>query len=101
RQVDLLAPAEFLPGGLEARMLGSLQRLRPAERYHPAAFDLCQCETGVSPTDVGDRDLSHACSASIASSIADAPSSASPARIRISANSSRPVPAGGGGELAG
>ena len=54
-------------------MLGGLQRDRFAERDDPAAVDLGEREAGVGPADVGDRDLPHACSASIAASIADAP----------------------------
>ena len=60
------------------RMLGGLERDRLAERDDPAAVDLGEREARMGPADIGDGDLSaHACSASIAASIADAPASAS------------------------
>src|SRR5437764_237900 len=81
-------------------MIGLAKERGDAEPGAGAAVDLGQCEAGVGAADVGDCDLPHACSVSIAASIADAPASASLACMRIIANSSRPVPAGGGGELA-
>ena len=60
-------------------MLGGLERHRLAERDDPAAVDLGEREARMGAADVGDRDLPHACSASIAASIADAPASASSA----------------------
>ena len=72
------APAKFLPCELEAPMLRGLERDRLAERDHSPAVDPGKREARVGSSDVGDGDLTaHACSASIAASIADAPASAS------------------------
>ena len=71
------APAEFLPCELEAAMLGCLERDGFAERGDAIAVKLREREAGVGPADVGDGDLPHAFSASIAASIAEAPASAS------------------------
>ena len=48
----------------------------PSETTRPL-IDLGECETGMRSADVGDGDRPHACSASIAASIAEAPVSAS------------------------
>src|SRR3954453_9294288 len=88
RQIDPLPPPELLPGGLEARMLRSLELHRFAERDDAAGLDLGEREARLGSADVGRNDRPHACSASIAASIAEAPSSASLAVVRISAKSS-------------
>src|SRR4029079_8510562 len=99
-KLDLRAPAELLPGELETAMLRGLERDRLAKRHDAVAVDRGKGEAGVGPADVGHGELPHAPSATIAASIADAPASAWSTCSRIIANSSRPVPMGGGGELA-
>jgi hypothetical protein len=102
REIDSRPSSELLPGELEAAMLVGLERDWLAQRDDTPALKVGQRETGVRAPHICDSNLtSHACSASIAASMADAPASASLQCMRISANNSRPVPDGGGGELAG
>src|SRR5215203_5041086 len=77
REIDTGLPAEVLPGELEARMIGGLERNRFAKRDNPPALDLGERKTRVGSANVGDRNLPHVSSASITASIADAPASAS------------------------
>ena len=96
------AAAEFLPGELEAGMVGGLERDRLAERRRRGRRRSRPARSARGCRRCRRRAICpHACSASIAASIAEAPASASSACMRIIANSSRPVPTGGGGELAG
>src|SRR5689334_7613786 len=55
-QVGTRAPAEFLPGELEARMLRRLERDRRAERGDAPAVDFGKRKAGVSAADIGDCD---------------------------------------------
>ena len=69
------AAPEFLPADLEARMFGGPQRHRLAQRGdRPSSISASAKRAWVPPTSA--TQSAHACSASIAASIADAPCSA-------------------------
>ena len=85
------------PGGLQARMLDGPERDGFAEARDAATFDVGDREPRMASADIGRDQLHHS---PAAASIADAPRSAPSAPWRIRANSSRPVPNGGGGAAA-
>src|SRR5215475_8984556 len=86
--------AEGLPCGLQACMVLGLESDRLAEALDLSVFDIGKSEPRMASADIGSDQLHHN---PAALSIAEAPRSALSTPYCIIANSSRPVPNGGGG----